>query len=98
MLFILPAMHCKKQDTVAPREGLINFTIGDVKIVSTGGEQLAKVGDAVKEGMKIVTKGDKSQAKMSPDQLKNLLETMKNSPVRRQRGKGEGTRINEKTW
>lgn len=55
-------MNCKKQDTLAPREGLVNFTIGDVKIVSSGGTQDAKVGDAIKEGMKLVTKGDKSQA------------------------------------
>lgn len=55
-------MNCKKQDTIAPREGLVNFTIGDVTIVSAGGQQAAKVGDAIKEGMKIVTKGDKSQA------------------------------------
>ena len=62
LLFVLPSMNCKKQDTIAPREGLVNFTIGDVKLVSAAGSQLAKVGDAVKEGMKIVTKGDKSQA------------------------------------
>ncbi len=62
LLFVLPSMNCKKQDTIAPREGLVNFTIGDVKLVSPAGSQLAKVGDAVKEGMKIVTKGDKSQA------------------------------------
>ncbi len=59
------AAGCKKQqDTVVALQGLINFTIGDVKIISGAGEQAAKVGDVVKEGMTIVTKGDKSQAEI----------------------------------
>lgn len=59
------AIGCKKQqDTVVATQGLVNFTIGDVKLVSAAGEQAAKVGDVIKEGMTIVTKGDKSQAEI----------------------------------
>jgi hypothetical protein len=59
------AISCKKQqDTVVANQGLINFTIGDVKLISSAGEQVAKVGDVVKEGMTIITKGDKSQAEI----------------------------------
>lgn len=79
VMFILSSLHCKKQDAVAPREGLVNFTIGDVKIVSAGSEQLAKVGDAVKEGMKIVTKGDKSQADVFFGE--NVIKILGNSSV-----------------
>lgn len=38
------------------------------------------------------------QVIMNQEQLKNLLEIMKQSPVRRQKGKGAGVRIREKTW
>ncbi len=41
--------------------------------------------------------GADTQASMSPEQLKNLLEMMKQSPVRRQKGKG-GVRVHEKVW
>jgi Ca-activated chloride channel family protein len=43
---------------------------------------------------------DKSegQAKMSREQLKSIMESMKNSPVRRQRGKAGGERIRDKNW
>ncbi len=59
------AIGCKKQqDTVVATQGFVNFTIGDVKLVSPSGEQVAKVGDVIKEGMTIVTKGDKSQAEI----------------------------------
>ena len=64
LLWLLPSISCKKTDTVIPREGLINFTIGDVSIVSQGAEQAAKVGDVIKEGMSVITKGDKSQAEI----------------------------------
>ncbi|MBP7584421.1 MAG: tetratricopeptide repeat protein [Spirochaetes bacterium] len=39
-----------------------------------------------------------AQAKMSKEQLKSILESMKNSPVRRQRGKSGGEMIREKSW
>lgn len=39
-----------------------------------------------------------TQAAMSPEQLKNLLEMMKQSPVRRQKGKSGGVRMHEKMW
>jgi len=59
------AISCKKQqDTVVANQGLINFTIGDVKLITSAGEQVAKVGDVIKEGTTIVTKGDKSQAEI----------------------------------
>lgn len=59
------AISCKKQqDTVVASQGLINFTIGDVKLITSAGEQIAKVGDVIKEGTTIVTKGDKSQAEI----------------------------------
>ncbi len=53
---------CKpKADSIVPREGLINFVTGDVKLVSEQGQEAdAKIGDAIKEGMKITTKGPKS--------------------------------------
>ncbi len=38
-----------------------------------------------------------TQVSMSPEQLKNLLEMIKQSPVRRQKGKG-GVRVHEKMW
>ncbi|MCX7680126.1 MAG: tetratricopeptide repeat protein [Spirochaetes bacterium] len=39
-----------------------------------------------------------AQATMNPEQLQNLLEMMKQSPVRRQRGKSAGVRVHEKIW
>ncbi len=65
------------------------------------GEDNAKDRDRPQGGDDKKDKGGKSptsQAKVSPEQLKNLLETMKNSPVRRQRGKGEGMRMHDKAW
>ncbi|MCX7678309.1 MAG: FecR domain-containing protein [Spirochaetes bacterium] len=58
-------LNCKKQqDTVVANQGFINFTIGDVMLKSNGSEQIAKIGDVIKEGMFIITKGDKSQAEI----------------------------------
>ena len=43
--------------------------------------------------------GEKNgQKSLTPEQAKNLLETMKNKPVRQQRGKGNGQRSLEKNW
>lgn len=42
--------------------------------------------------------GDDKHASMSREQLQNLLEMMKQSPVRRQKGKSGGVRVHEKTW
>jgi Ca-activated chloride channel family protein len=55
------------------------------------------------EGTEQQKKGDKkggnadAQSSMSAEQLQNLLEMMKQSPVRRQKSKG-GVRVHEKTW
>ncbi len=42
--------------------------------------------------------GADTPVSMSHAQLKNLLEMMKQSPVRRQKGKRDGVRVHEKTW
>ncbi len=39
-----------------------------------------------------------ARAKLTPEQLKNILDNMKNNPVRRQRGKGSGVRVHDKDW
>jgi len=39
-----------------------------------------------------------NEKKMSGIQAKNLLESMKNKPVRKQKGKGDGTKYLEKYW
>jgi len=39
-----------------------------------------------------------SEKKMSDIQARNLLESMKNKPVRKQKGKGDGTKYLEKYW
>lgn len=46
-------------------------------------------------------KGNKDKnrsGKMSKDQIKNILESMKNKPVRRQKGRDDGRRNLEKYW
>jgi hypothetical protein len=46
-------------------------------------------------------KGDDSknnEKKMNDIQARNLLESMKNKPVRKQKGKGDGTKYLEKYW
>ncbi|MCL1865122.1 MAG: tetratricopeptide repeat protein [Spirochaetes bacterium] len=40
----------------------------------------------------------KSEKNLNDDQVKNLLESMKNKPVRQQKGKGNGKRTLEKYW
>lgn len=42
--------------------------------------------------------GADTKVTMSPEQLQNLLEMMKQSPVRRQKGKSGGVRVHDKTW
>ena len=39
-----------------------------------------------------------ARAKLTSEQLKNILDNMKNNPVRRQRGKGSGVRVHDKDW
>lgn len=39
-----------------------------------------------------------NEKKMSDIQTRNLLESMKNKPVRKQKGKGDGTKYLEKYW
>ena len=39
-----------------------------------------------------------NEKKMSDIQARNLLESMKNKPVRKQKGKGDGTKYLEKYW
>lgn len=45
-------------------------------------------------------KGDAGQkeGQMNPDQAKNLLDSMKNNPVRKQKGSGNGNRFLDKFW
>lgn len=65
IIFTSLALSCKKQqDTVVANQGIINFIIGDVSLKSNGVIQAAKIGDVVKEGMTIITKGDKSHAEI----------------------------------
>jgi hypothetical protein len=63
LVFVISSYGCKKEQpkTEAPRVGLVNFITGDVKIVGESGvEKAANIGDEVKQGMKIKTKGKKS--------------------------------------
>ncbi len=62
LLFFFTSFNCKKDvKKVIPREGLVNFITGNVKAIGADGKELdLKVGDSVKEGMKIKTTGKKS--------------------------------------
>jgi Ca-activated chloride channel homolog len=42
--------------------------------------------------------GEKKNANMSKEQVMNILNSMKNKPVRREKGKGDGERYLEKSW
>lgn len=61
--------NCKKEDKSVERQGLVNFIVGDVKLISKDGkENKANIGDAVKQGMKIKTVGKKSVAEIYFDE------------------------------
>jgi hypothetical protein len=64
--FLVAGAGCKKAKTeTVEREGLVNFLTGDVMLISKEGkEEKAKVGDAIKQGMKIKTVGKKSTAEI----------------------------------
>lgn len=56
---IAVAIACKKEEKKMAREGIVNFVTGTVTIIDQGKRTTAKVGDVVREGMKIET-GDKA--------------------------------------
>lgn len=58
VLLLAAGFSCKKSGRVE-REGIVNFTNGTVTVIDGEKKSPAKVGDAVKKGMKIET-GDKS--------------------------------------
>ena len=59
-LAVIQSAGCKKQGpSIVKNDGLINFTAGDVKIVSDGKTVSANVGDKITEGM-IVKTGPKA--------------------------------------
>ena len=67
VLFFLISLNCKKEEkenTVALK-GIINFLIGDVKLIDTNGDiRNAGIGDEIIQGMKIETRGKKSIAEV----------------------------------
>ena len=44
------------------------------------------------------SKKNKQKQKMSKKQLKNILDSMKNRPIRREKGKGNGQKVLKKYW
>ena len=53
--FVLFGQGCKKKAEDVAREGLVNFLGGEVFIIKKDGRVAAKVGDVVKQGMKVET-------------------------------------------
>ncbi len=54
---------CKQKEEKVPAQGIVNFFAGKVSVIESGKERPIKVGDAVKEGMTIVT-GVKATAEL----------------------------------
>lgn len=65
LLFLCAGAGCKEEKKSIEREGVVNFLTGEVVLVSADGKEApAKIGDAVKQGMKIKTAGKKSTAEV----------------------------------
>ncbi len=63
--FLFVTAGCKKEQKAIEREGIVNFLTGDVTLISKEGkEDTAKIGDVIKQGMKIKTVGKKSSAEI----------------------------------
>lgn len=77
LLPLLAALYCKKEVKME-REGIINAMVGTVTIFDQKGKAAAKVGDAVKKGMKIETGGN-SYADIYFDE--NAIKVLENSEV-----------------
>ena len=54
-MLVALAPGCQKKQTEIAREGLVNFTNGEVFLITGTDKKPAKVGDIVKQGMKVVT-------------------------------------------
>lgn len=80
LAFVLFAgFACKKDEREVAREGAVNFVIGDVFLIDGGNKAKAKIGDAVKKGMKIET-GKKAMADIYFGE--NAIKVLENSSIR----------------
>ena len=75
--FLVASLYCKKDKNIE-REGIINFVVGTVTIIDKDTKSAAKVGDVVKQGMKIET-GSKSFVDIYFDD--NAVKVLENSIV-----------------
>lgn len=55
--FLIQSVSCKKEEgpKIVSNDGIVNFTAGDVKLVSDGKEAAANVGDKITQGMTVKT-------------------------------------------
>ena len=77
LLPLLAGLYCKKEAKM-DREGIINALVGSVNISDQKGRSAAKVGDAVKKGMKIET-GENSYVDIYFDE--NAIKVLEKSEV-----------------
>ncbi len=62
-LLLVISFNCKQEEKTVPIKGIINFMVGNVKLIDEKGSvKKAKIGDEITEGMKIETVGLKSFA------------------------------------
>jgi hypothetical protein len=60
-LLLIIGLNCKKQENTVPIKGIINFIVGDVKLIdANGNSKKANIGDEIIQGMKIEAVGKKS--------------------------------------
>lgn len=70
----------------------------DNKDKNKGGNEDKEKKRDEKDDKKSDKKRDGKKGKMNREQLRNILETMKNKPVRRKKGEGDGRRFLRKFW
>lgn len=60
-LFLIIGLNCKKEANTVPIKGIINFMIGDIKLIDVqGNSKNANIGDEITQGMKVEAVGQKS--------------------------------------
>jgi hypothetical protein len=60
-LLMIISLNCKKEENTVPIKGIINFIVGEVKLIdANGNSKKANIGDEITQGMKIEAVGKKS--------------------------------------
>jgi hypothetical protein len=60
-LFLIIGLNCKKEANTVPIKGIINFMVGDIKLIDVqGNSKNANIGDEITQGMKVEAVGQKS--------------------------------------